>query len=410
MSRALVHQGVISTAAQMMGRTANFALPFLLVYQFGVSARTDTLFLVIAVSFYIGGSLANAASDAIVVELSSGKTGKSIRRFSLYSACISAGMFLIVWGFIDDQHPTFTLVLTVAGGFIAVFGLLSSYYVAACYTKNNFFLPGASWCYRWVAIVPLFATSDPDWGLATFISLIAIADGFRFWHLRRWAGRRAAATVTELELKSIASYVLAAASSGLNPIVDRLVAGTLASGAVTAVELAERAVGLVLLVPTAGLLQVMNVEINKKIGVNKRWDYGRLLFHVFWMSGLWALGFIVLVHLPAFGDIARAFDMPYKLADIRAYITVLLSSLPAMLVGMVLVRILIAYRQAKLVLIIAVSSVILNAVLSFWLSVYLGVYGILLATLAVYSFTSIALLALCAFLRGTLAGTDQPPS
>lgn len=398
MSRVLVRQGLVSTGAQVLGRSANFALPFLVVYQFGVSITTDTLFLVFAVSLYIGGTLSNAASDAIVVELTACEKGKSIRRFTRLSIVISFVGLTVLWLFLSQNYQIFGFVLIAAGFFIALFGLLSSYYVAACHKRKNFVVPGVSWSYRWLALLPLLFVSDAALGVALFIAAIALADGVRFWHLKRVVGSPPTG-VRELELKGVGSYVLAAASTGLNPIVDRMIAGTLPSGAVTAVELAERATGLILLVPTIGLLQVINVEINEKIGLDKEWDYRRLLFHTFWLSSLWALTFVIIVKLPIFAEIIGSFDIPYTLADVKTYIIILLASLPATFLGMVLVRILVAYRRGKLVLFVAVGSVVLNAVLSYWMSLYLGVQGILLATLFVYSFTAISLLLLCASFR-----------
>lgn len=393
--RSLIRLGSLSTFAQLIGRMVNFFFPILLLARFGGSAETDSFFLVLAGAFYVAGTLANSAADALIPYILAYKPIIRVRSWLLASVLIGTLAITICLFFLPETPFRLMLALVVGGLLIAISGFYSSRLVALCYAHNDFVTPGISWLYRGLVFFPLFLVAGVVESLAYCMLALGLGDLLRLGHLSR--------TVKKLDLLEVKvdstpptfRYFLAVMVGGvvmgLNPIVDRFVASTLAVGQVSVLEMSERLSGLFTMVLTVGLLQVLHVEIsrvvNDRIAASK---LSRLLGSVFFSVTFLVLLVIAILELvmPMLSQYVELNDF----VDVQLYVYILLLSAPATITGMVCARILIAFNQSLDIMVIGIVATLMNVVLSIWLAAYIELTGILLATLLVYSITMLLLM------------------
>lgn len=395
----ILKRSLVSTLSQLIGRLANFALPLLFIGKFGGSETSDLLFVTLAVVFFFGTTLSNAASDAFTPGLSNkhiciadNKWHNLVISLSIISCIL---VIVIVFSF-----NWYTFCLALISLFLVYVGLSSSLQVSKLYFSGDFLTPGISWSFRWIAVIPIIFLSDQALAALGFLFSVLIADTARLLFLLRCANNVNQLNF-EKEKKVLSSdlvlwYMFSSSLAGLNPLVDRFVASYLGEGAVSQLELIERIASLFLLVPTVGLMQVLNVEINKKVKNYKNWKSDGLLFMVLVFSVIWSL--LCLLMLWLLGDLLQSlFDVDSLGGgeSISYGLIVLAAMAPALFVGMIGVRILLALNKGRLVFYLSGLSLVINAAGSIPLGFLIGVNGILLATIFTYSVTALLLVFAC---------------
>ena len=191
-------------------------------------------------------------------------------------------------------------------------------------------------------------------------------------------------------------FVCSSSLSGLNPLVDRFIASSIEEGSVSQLELIERLASLFLLIPTVGVLQVLNVEINKKINNFVEWDCVNFLGKILLLAMVWSALCILILWL--FHEYLFSIFGGKTWGDVDAFyygLVILTAMAPALFVGMVGVRILLAMNRGRSVLYLSAFSLVFNAATSFQLGKLFGVNGILIATILTYSVTALFLIFLC---------------
>lgn len=395
----IIKKSLVSTLSQLTGRLANFILPLLFLSKFGGSEASDSLFVAFAVVFFFGSTLSNAASDAFTPGLSNQHICGPDRKWLSLIVFISifSSIFIMI---IVAKFSRYTLFLSIVACFLVYVGLSSSLKVSKLYCSGDFLTPGVTWSFRWIAIVPIFLVDDEALAAVLFLTFILAADITRLFILsKRVKNFECMSSLTEKKVLSsniVLCFMFSASLSGLNPLVDRFVASYIEGGAVSHLELIERIASMFLLIPTVGIIQVLNVEINEKIKSKDSWRYEVLLFKVLAFSTAWSL--LCSLVLWALGDnIFSVFEVESWVVgqNIEFGLYILIAMAPALFIGMVCVRILLALNKGRLVLIISGASLLVNAGSSIPLGITIGVNGILLATIFTYSVTASLLIFSC---------------
>lgn len=393
--RSLARTGLVSTLAQLAGRIVNFILPILLLTKFGVSAETDAFFIVLAAAFYVSGSLANSATDALIPYIVAHKAITKTKLWLLVSNLIGFLTILICLFFLPETSLRLLLSIVIGGLLIAISGFYSSRLVAFCYANNDYVNPGISWLYRVFALLPLLSIQNVNESVAYCMLALGAGDLMRLYHLNLIVKKLGSQEVKNLSpppsFRYYLSTMLGPVTLGINPIVDRFIASTLGTGQVSMLEMSERLWGLFTMVLTVGLLQVLHVEFSKSITTQPpNFNHSKLLGGIFFSVLFLAL--LVIIFLEFFKPLLKSNIQQLDLPTVLDYVNILILSTPAMITGMVCARILIALKNPFDVMIIAIFAMLFNIILSMGLAIYFELTGVILATLIVYSITALLLM------------------
>lgn len=395
----ILRNSFVSTLSQLTGRLANFILPLIFLAKFGGSSASDTLFLALSVVFFFGSTLSNSASDAFTPSLSDQYFCKPDVKWLILNILLSAVASILIV-FFASGFSYYVLSISLVSFLLVFVGLSSSFQVSKLYYFGNFTTPGISWSLRWISLLPILFIQDVFFAALGFLIFILIADTGRLFLLIKsvvkLSGFRSIVEEKVLSSGPVIWFMCSSSLSGLNPLVDRFIASYIGEGSVSQLELIERIASLFLLIPTVGVLQVLNVEINKKIKNDSGWKYSNFLGQVFLSSIAWSLFCFFVLWL--FRDhLFEIFEVGIW-GGIHRFtygLVILIAMAPALFTGMIGVRILLALNKGRLVLMLSGASLIVNAVTSIPLGVTLGVNGILLATIFTYSFTAVLLMVIC---------------
>lgn len=395
----LIRKSFYSTISQLAGRSPNFILPIVFLGKFGGSGASDQLFLSWAIVFFLGATLSNAASDAFIPDLSESKINRpsvkwrnSILALSLFS--------LILVAFLAPEIGFYTLCIAIISMFLVAVALSSAFYVSQSYFYGDFVTPGITWVFRWVSVFPILLVDNVEIAALLFYFSVLVADILRWFVLKKSVARYLPQSSDQsLRIVGVSGafwFMLSASLSGLNPLVDRFIAGTLVTGSLSQLEVIERIASLFLLVPTIGVMQVINVEVNRKIQSSDFLHFDFMLLKWFFAASLWSV--VCISFVIYFGEfVVNLLEISEWLGH-QSFIfgvIILISSAPSMFVGMICVRILLGMKKSRVVLVYSGCSLGFNAVVSIVLSSLYGVNGILLGTLLTYSFTGVMLVLHC---------------
>lgn len=397
--RYFFRKSLISTFSQLIGRVANFVLPLLFLARFGASETTDALFLAFAIIFFFGGTLSNAASDAFIPSLSNEYRSRPSREWLQLIFVLSSISFFLFMVFSHEINH-YTLLLSLVSFLLVFVGLFSSLYVSELYYSGDYYTPGITWSFRWIALIPIFLLDDVAVASSTFLSLILFADIARLFILVRVVkkGYKQNASNSERTISSelVFWFILSSSLSGLNPLIDRFIASYLGEGSVSQLELVERLASLFLLLPTVGVLQVINVEINKKINSSSGLKCDIYLFWVFISSMVWvSLCVIILWFFDQLLFELFAKEVWSSVEDFSYGLLILIAMAPSLFLGMVAVRILLALNKGQTVMRLSLASLVANTIVSIPIGILLGVNGILLGSIFTYTLTASALVFMC---------------
>jgi peptidoglycan biosynthesis protein MviN/MurJ (putative lipid II flippase) len=388
-----------STVAQATGRFANTLIPFVILNTYEPSELTDNFFFVFSLAFIFWGTIPNSITDASIPTLIQDKKilkEKQRNIFAILVASISVILLSACGIIIDRNILSFPLLV---GVFLSAYSSnIASFNVAYLNVNNIYASPGVLWGLRLIPLLLFWVVSPEikylpwlmvgvgaaDLSRAIVINIIANSDYSRMTRI----GLNEA-------LKGFSYVAISSIVVGINPVVDRFIAGLGSPGDLSLLELGERLYGVIGSLSTIGIMSVVLVELSGKVSNIKNSHYFERVLLVFsgW-SVIWlCLSYIVwsLLEVKVFSYLEMTSSQYQKVILIFFYY---LSGLPAFIVGIVCVRGFLAIGKAQVVAALSVVSVLLNVVLSFALNSIFGVCGIALATSIVMAVMTIILILL----------------
>jgi peptidoglycan biosynthesis protein MviN/MurJ (putative lipid II flippase) len=394
-----------ATVGNLIGRSANVIIPLALVGTYGVNGQTDTFFLIFTIAFFFYGTLANAMSDVSVPLLIS----KRLFFSRIHILLIGTGGSLLILGVAGLWHLflikfswKYAIALAVLSGAGMANGLASGLLLS----KERFALPGITWALRLLPIAAFFLFHPSEKSLAWLAVAIGMADWLRLFILSSYVSSPAPKTLSS-GFKSILSafpaygIVLgASAIVGLNPVIDRLIARISGTGAISVLETAERAYGILATLCTIGISSVLLTYFSKKANHGSiRRDWKKIVRFVIMLCSLWIFAGIALGHwgLSVYLDHFTPLSVAQSAMAKRTY-WFYLAGLPVFVFVLVYVKRLQAVQQWWTMLISACLGVGLNIPVSLLFRKWLDVPGIALATSVIYLII-LALLALVTHFR-----------
>ncbi len=377
----------VATCAQLAGRLANVAISLLVIAMAGATAQTDEFFFILAVAFYFFGVLANALTQAGVPLIVSGElTMNGIHVTVCGAICaisISAAAFLVNWICMPISLP-----YQLALGLMAGAGIANGLACGAWLAEKRYIMPGLSWALR---LMPLgvWRWVDPGGTSLAWLAVgIGLADSLRCLLLLKWRSPIKSRWV-RLELprggllaQAYGTVILAALIGGLNPIIDRIIAGFGGPGSVSILETGERVfmmlAGLTTIGMSTALLPILSRDV-KDNTLNQNWP--EVIKFVAAWNAAWFLA----------GWIAGAFGLKWWLHSATGLSTAqsaaaqwvywyYLIGLPFFTLALAYLKRLQALQRWKVMVFTACISVALNIPTSLILLRIMGVAGIALAT------------------------------
>lgn len=377
-----------ATAANVIGRAVNLVIPLVIIGLHGATAATDRFFIVMAVGHFFYAILANAVAEISVPLIIAGRVSLTRTTVLLlggsftFMTLVTATAWSLLVMPLDSRH-LFAVAL-MAGA-----GLANGLAAGAWNAEERYTLPGATWSVRLIPLLIYMITNHSAGDLGWLALGIGIADWLRCGillggrALRRLVIHR---TVWKKVAADFSTILLAALISGLNPLVDRIVAGLGGAGDVSILEAGERIFGAVAGLATIGLMSVLLTRLSVKVvagEVEAAWP--SIMRKLAYWSGGWLLLGVLLGYLGLHEALSRFTRLTVAQTDeARNVYWAYLAGLPALIFSMAYVKRFQAYGFLTILLWNAFLCVAVNIVLSWLLRRWLGVTGVAMATTVVY--------------------------
>jgi len=398
--------GSRALAGTILGNVPGLALPFLVTLAVGAGRLTDAYFYAFAIAIFVS-AVVSLALEATVMPAATwhrrhGDVGRFAGRLALRAAAGTMGVSALIgalgatsvllrgnWS-ADEQRLCVELIAIFMGYMVAVGA--TSVLAGALYAFGAFFTGRATIAIRSLLPLPvLVAGLDPETTLLACAGALALGEALRVAILARALGAhvRAEPDPAPVAVADIAAappvwatalpYGLAMVLFALNPVIDRIAAGTLKPGAVTTLDLAEKLfyapitilMSSVLLVSGARWAQ-QRIDDPDAVGPDFRATVRRCAR----LSGgvaLVAVPALVAVALLAGGD-ARAAGVGVR--EFCVVLAILMAGFPAALVTNAGVRLLTVLSATRVFPVLGVTAFAANVAGSFGGAALLGTSGI----------------------------------
>lgn len=385
-----------ATLGQLIGRSINFLIPFVLLHLYIPSKTTDAFFLAFSIAFFFFGTIANTLTDASIPQAVRGqpllKTWLRLQ-LGIFFAVIAVG---IVWvaNHINNASPPLTLLLGIGAMVIgAVFAAFSSGVLSA---QESYIWPGMLWGLRALPLLAWWFVHPSDQVLGWLMLALGGADLLRAYYLEQMPRQSAQIWACGYwnSLKGYFPVIVAGMIGGLNPVVDRFIATQADAGGVSLLEAGERFYGALATLATIGVMNVILVKLSHK---HDRIGFEQLYQSILGVGALWAVGWTLLglVGWIMVGEwlIKHFFRVDAGQATLIDTIYLYyLAGLPAFVLGLICVRAYLAKGWQRSLIVLSFLSVGANAGLSLELFKFIGIPGISLATTAVYTLITLSML------------------
>jgi peptidoglycan biosynthesis protein MviN/MurJ (putative lipid II flippase) len=387
----MAHAVGIATVGNLIGRAANVLIPFTVVALYGADSHTDRFFFIYALAFFFFGTISNAIADASIPLILSGRLVLSRIRIFLVGL-VSA---LLVLSIVGICHITFTDIsigYAIALGVLSGAGLANGLASGHLFSQECFGTPGITWVIRFLPLAAFILADWPEACLAWFAVAIGLADWLRLAVMLKTASFRVdngAPGLWQTTVSIIPAYglvITAAAIMGLNPVIDRLIAEISGPGAVSILETAERAYGIIATLCTIGMTSVLLTHLSKlssQVAIYRQWI--NLLGFLTILCACWMVAGIVFglwgfsIYFEHFASLS-----PIQSATIRKTYWYYLAGMPVFVIMLAYIKRLQSQQRWWSMVRIALLSVGLNIPVSLMLRYWMGVPGIALATTAIY--------------------------
>lgn len=288
--RALRRVGAAS-AGEVFGRAVNVLLPFVVFALHSVDAQTDRFFLMMAVAFFVFGTVANTLAAALVPNVVGVRSVLGLGAMLRLAVVAGASVGVVGAVLAVDEIPQPTLaVACIALGVMAAAGVASAPLVAVLNADHRYVMPGLTWGLRLVPVGLYWLWRPTDSSALHWLLVgLALADLMRTRILLRLVEGRVTFGRTGLPLKlpsSAADMLLAGGITGLSPLLARWIATFGESGTVSLFEVADRMYGALASVATIGVGSVALVYLARLQGSaeeSRGWRW------MLWATGAWGV-------------------------------------------------------------------------------------------------------------------------
>jgi peptidoglycan biosynthesis protein MviN/MurJ (putative lipid II flippase) len=388
-----------TTFANVLGRAANILIPLSVIGLYGADTHTDKFFFVLALSFYFYGTFSYAATESmvplIIVSKSSlcsrGIVGigltTSIIVFIISLACSLLGCGVSIW---------YAAGLALMAGA----GIANGFASGILHAGAKFSIPGLTWALRIVPLTLFALSKQPAKNLHYLALGIGMTDWLRLGLLLRLKSTFSKSIRLYGPLKFLKDHfpqyfplALAMLIIGLNPIVDRLIAGLSGTGSISILDTGERLFGILATLCTLGMMTVLLTNLSKAVingTLDKDW------MPIIKMAGIWS-GLWLAVGLLAgyliLGEwISNITSLnEAQILSVRKTYWYYLPGLAPYALCILYVKRLQAVQRTWTLAVTSSITVVFNIPASLALHHYMGVPGIALATSLVYAANSLML-------------------
>lgn len=392
----------------LIGNAPGFFLPFIVATHFGVGRATDVYALMLSVALFVSSVLSGVLEPNVLAVVRKARdmpgVASLIRKTTAQSVFVGLSFYVVasvvVWavvlhreGWTPAQRTT-ALWLNLELSILAVAVAANSVRAAAYYAKDRFLVPTASQALR--ALPPLMAVGFLPrslGGVEALVACIVMGELLRTLCLAR--GVRALGGGSERwhedgkQLwRASGLHALNLGLLSLNPVVDRAVAATVATGATTIVDLAEKIFYVPMMVMTSFVLVAgadwaastrhdprLLASYRKNVRVAFRWSL---------LLGL-GVGALLVASQPL---LSRAIGHGDSVRVV-AFAGLLVAGLPFEAVPVLTARLLIVTQQTTVLPLFALGAVAGNVAGDIVGAQLFGIYGIAVASLLVRLFNCV---------------------
>lgn len=394
-----------ATAGQSLGRVATILTPVLVLLAHPADRETDSFFLMLSVSFYFAGTIANGLLDATLpLYKQYGYMPNGVRILGVATAIASAQF--AAWRYFV---PSSGIGYAISGALMTFSGIVAAFPSSVLFANGRYAAVGVSWLLRLIPLGLFVSVTDGDSSLAWLALGFGVADLARLALIARSSRQFAAIRSGQADLRSTRHYfsvVVGVMVSGLNPLADRFIAGLGGPGGISILDLGERIYQVFGALATVGFSPVAMVYLSDHgQGQDAFAAWRRLmLVTMIWSVGWALLGLLAL----ALGEIWLTVDY-LKLSREESQLAIecsryLLLGLPPLLIGSVCVRQLIVSQSHVWLVVMAGVGLLANVVVSYVLFLAIGLAGIALGTSVAYLLTAAAMA--CIVLRNFWRASD----
>ena len=391
-----------ATAANLVGRAANVMIALSVISFCGADARTDLFFLIMAFAFFFFGVVSNALTTATAPLLISGRICLTSKNIALAGVSSMALVWLagLLWNLlIAPVSPVYIFAI----GLMAGAGIANGFASGILYASESYSLPGVTWALRFVPL-GVFLLMGP---LTDHLAWLAAGIGLMDWVRFALLSHRTLPTLQDHAQDSFRTLVCSFSAygkvitssmiMGLNPIIDRMIAGLSGPGAVSILESGERIYMMLASVCTIGMTAVLLTRLSHEVAdARLEANWPRTIRLTAAWNGFWLLiGFAL-----GWWGLTLWLDKltPLSAADSQSARWVYWSyliGLPAFSLGITYIKRLQAFQRWGVMVATSVLSVTMNIPLSLLLRKWMGIPGIALAT-SLISFINCSVLIIVA--------------
>ena len=400
MSLKTIQDVSVSTLANLVGRSANVALPLTVIAVFGADAHTDLFFLIMALGFFCFGTLANALTESTVPLLVSTNLRippSSILTFAGTVMLIGLALGCLWFGFIERFNPVYIPALALMMGAGIANGVLSG----VLHVQERYAPSGVTWALRFVPLLALLTIRPSIDALPWLALAIGAMDWLRCAILIH-CSRRGSLSNNAVNLgyfisrfrTTYGTVLLAMVIMGFNPLADRFIAQLSGPGGLSILDTAERVYAMLGVLCTIGLMTVLLTRFSQKASIG-RLDHGwrRTLSLVAVWSLAWMIVGTAVGHWGLDWWLSRMAALDARQgADVTQAYWYYLIGLPVFIAGVVYTRRIQALHRTSILVWAAGLSVVLNLIAGLVLRSVLGIPGIALAKIPVHTATALLLI------------------
>ena len=372
---------IMSTSGEVAGRGINLFLPFALFSVHSVGSDTDVFFLVMAVSFFVQGTLANALVNAMVPEFVCNVEEKNIRGFLVW-AIIPSLLAAFVSGFlVYGVNSAYIVILSSASVMLMAFSSLAAApSVAALQADHRYGLSGFTWGFRIIPVVLylLFFPATP--ALHWLLAGLALSDFTRmlvlayFTRSQFFISRKFKSLHIPLSSRHL---VVALIIAGFTPLIARWIASMGDDGDVSIFEAADRLYAAIATLSTIGVGNVTLVYLARLTKTLEEGSSWKLIFRIslVW-SLLWMIPCVLLWFVFPYVTIWMEFQTTDVLDEVRQTFLTLFLGLPAFIMTNVLSRRLLTLGYSSTLVPMSAVALVFNSLVGGVLFSYIGPMGI----------------------------------
>lgn len=437
MTNRFKSSGARAFAGTALGSAPGFLLPFVVAAHIGAGRATDAFAFAFAAALFVL-ALVTGVIEANLLPQADGYRragGAALRTYvartlprvgavavaAYITVAVGAAAILAAQSQFAQPERAAVLVCLLALGPLVVAAALNSCQAVALYVSDDFLTPTASQASR--AIVPLGAIWFLGRSYATVelvAVLLAVGEVLRFgllhWRVARVSQRLPTGTPhsRQLSYQSVARASLPHALNMLilvaNPLVDRFFAASLAPGALTVLDLGEKAFFAPQMLITSSLILVTGARWSNAdlTDASTAASYQRALRRILAVGTLAALSTSAFLFL--IGDVARPTLATTHLMLAIPIATCLLVGLPFESVSILSARLLTSTQRTGALPLFAVVALVTNIVGDFVGATLFGIVGIAAATVLVRISTAALFVPHCRRLTAPRDGSYGHPS